>query len=467
MNEDSTFEVIRVTSGPKHHLFGFHDLVQSNARGDLLLGLEVADISRPPLPGEKCAAGVIADGSFKRVLDTNTWNYPQGARQQWIGDSDLFTCNLRDECGRVVASVNDGRKCEQLYTLPFPIHCQNAGKAFFINYDRLHAVGAYGYVPSKYLAIPVRIDDVPSNDGLWIGDMSSGKKDLLISVKEIASVGEIRPVHTGFPHYVTHPMLNPTGDRIAFLHRYRLRDGGETTRLMTVGIDGRGLRCLGKGFLSHFTWISNDEIFIWGADQPRVYAMRESRIWNLPFMVYLAKIAKSTIKLGRRFHLRKNQIEDRGGHSKIQSMSFLRVRDGDEFAIEESAVGVLTEDGHPMASPRNLNLLVNDTYPDEDGTRTLMLYDVKANRRINIGKFKMLNEYPDNTKFDSRAVQSGTDVRIKAKFDKGIYMFTRSGLHCDLHPRWSYSGDRIYFDSIHEGSRQIYSVEVSQIYGTI
>ena len=76
------FNVRRVTDGPKHHLFGFHDLVQSNARGDLILSLEVEDISRPPMPGETCASGVVRDGAFIKIHDTHTWNYPQGARQQ-------------------------------------------------------------------------------------------------------------------------------------------------------------------------------------------------------------------------------------------------------------------------------------------------------------------------------------------------------------------------------------------------
>ena len=76
-------EVIRITNGPKHHLFGFHDLVQSNAKGDLALALEVDDISHPPLPGETCWSGVVPTdgGEFIPIHTTHTWNYPQGARQ--------------------------------------------------------------------------------------------------------------------------------------------------------------------------------------------------------------------------------------------------------------------------------------------------------------------------------------------------------------------------------------------------
>ena len=58
---------------------------------------------------------------------------------------------------------------------------------------------------------------------------------------------------------------------------------------------------------------------------------------------------------------------------------------------------------------------------------------------------------------------SGVDDKILAGISQQSLAFTRSGLHCDLHPRWNNKGTRIVFDSIHEGSRQVYSVDVSSI----
>lgn len=41
-------------------------------------------------------------------------------------------------------------------------------------------------------------------------------------------------------------------------------------------------------------------------------------------------------------------------------------------------------------------------------------------------------------------------------FTRELYAFTRSGLHCDLHPRWRGDGTQVAFDSIHEGTPQPY-----------
>ena len=452
------FEVKRITNGPKHHLFGFHDLVQTNAKGDLALCLEVDDISHPPLPGDTCLSGIVpADGGeFAPVHKTHTWNYPQGARQQWIGDSDFFTCNDRDDNGKVFAWIADARARKTIKRLPFPVHCLNASTrmAFWMDYDRTYACGGYGYSGSSHSGKWV---DIPEDDGIYAGNLDDGKSELLVTMAEVAKCGEPRPVRTGYPHIVTHFLLNPTGERIAFLHRYLVPDGGGITRLMTVGTDGRGLRCLAKGFLSHFTWISSDQLMIWGDDQRSLSAFRESPYLRIPGVLQLAQVAKAGMRIVRNVLSRKKG-GDFGGN--VQSKAFLVIDDRDNGEIRRTAVGILTEDGHPMARPGNLKMLVNDTYPDASGDRILMLYDVDGQKRQNIGTFRRLFAEPDMAAFDWKTALLGRDSRVNRKTDIKAMMFYASGFHCDLHPRWSFDGKMAYFDSIHEGTRQIYGVSI-------
>ena len=55
------------------------------------------------------------------------------------------------------------------------------------------------------------------------------------------------------------------------------------------------------------------------------------------------------------------------------------------------------------------------------------------------------------------------DPKILSSITPEDLAFTRSGLHCDLHPRWSRDGRWVLFDSIHEGTRQLYAVDVNNL----
>lgn len=57
-------KIERLTSGPKHHLFGFHDLLITNGVGDKYLSLEVDTMNRPPLPGELFGVGYVKNGQY-------------------------------------------------------------------------------------------------------------------------------------------------------------------------------------------------------------------------------------------------------------------------------------------------------------------------------------------------------------------------------------------------------------------
>ena len=457
------FEVKRITNGPKHHLFGFHDLVQTNGKGDLALALEVDDISHPPLPGESCLSGIVpaGGGDFIPVHKTHTWNYPQGARQQWIGESDLFVCNDRDENGNLFAWVSDARDRKTVGRLPFPVHCINTQEnlAFWQDFDRLHMVGGYGYTPFVAQIQKHSLSkDLPKDDGIWVGNLKTGESSLLVSIYDVAACGEKHPVKTGYPHYVTHAMLNPSGTRLAFLHQYRVPDGGDIARILTIGIDGRGLRCLGKGVLSHFTWIDDRTIFTWGEHQPALSAFREAAWLRIPGVLQGALAAKKVMRMMRMMRASKAHGGKPADRSQ-QSKAFLLMHDDDNAGIVKNGLGIMVEDGHPMGCPGNEAIVVNDTYPDSSGYRTLMFYDVHSEHRTDIGRFKMISDKPDVSRFDWRLAMSGVDVRVKKKFPRDLYLFTRSGYHCDLHPRWSHDGKRAYFDSIHEGSRQVYAVD--------
>ncbi len=92
---------------------------------------------------------------------------------------------------------------------------------------------------------------------------------------------------------------------------------------------------------------------------------------------------------------------------------------------------VFTSDGHCSFSP-DRRWLLTDTYPDARDIRALMLFHLESETRIDIGKYH------------APPALNGP-------------------LRCDLHPRWNRDGRQVCIDSAHEGERQMYIIDVSEI----
>ncbi len=99
-------------------------------------------------------------------------------------------------------------------------------------------------------------------------------------------------------------------------------------------------------------------------------------------------------------------------------------------SYEKVGEGLLTSDGHCSYSP-DRNWILCYTYPIE-GYRQLMLYSTERDELVRLGQFYSVPQLVGE-------------------------------IRCDLHPRWNRSGDWICFDSTHEGSRQMYVMDLSAV----
>ena len=437
-------KVICATKGPRHHLFGFHDLIAFNETGEKLLSIESEIINRPPISDEEFGVGYVLweKQQFIELGKTYAMNYPQGARQQWIDNAHFIVNNkVGDHWGADIYDVAVGKKVK---TIDSTCHILSLDKkiAYGINYSRLHRLGGYGYIglPDKTIN-----EEIPLNDGIFKTCIETNKTELIVSINEVADCDPTTSVRNGFHHYITHLVLSPDGQRIAFLHRFFLPDGGIRHRLMTIGINGENLRCIACGFLSHFDWKDSETIYIWGRLGNSIDSLRANPIMSNPIVAPILGIAK---KLVRSVMRRSHSID----------MSMLYIKDTDAKYVKPFALGIITADGHPMTCPTDRNYCICDTYPDSNKERCLFTYEFSSGIRRNIGIYRMSDELPDTTLFDQYS--QGLDSKILSLFSPDLFSFTRSGLHCDLHPRWDVQGNMVAFDSIHEGSRQIYIYKI-------
>lgn len=438
-----------LTKGKGNFFFGFHDLVAWNTAGDKLLALRIDNILTPPNPDVPCDIGYVnGDESFVKLGQTYAYNYPQGARQQWVGNTDLFVVNDRiNGAWRSKVYNTTTKECTELEYSTHVI--TDDGWAFAQDYARLYRVGGYGYTG---LPDPYASEHVSENTGIIKHNIHTKAASLLISLKEIAHF-QLNP-NLGNNHYLTHLLLNPSQTRLAFLHRYKLKDGGETTRLMTIGIDGNNLKCLASGFLSHFDWKDDTHIAIWGRTGSGVEKLRSSLLYRMIPSGLISQAKKVIKKLMYK--------KPKGAAAKPNAaFNWLLFKDENNAEPAFLAKGIVNEDGHPMFCPANRDWMICDTYPDENGIRVLFLFQYSTQKRVDLGTYKMIDTKPDLK--ESAAYLTGVDKGVMKAFSLEQMAFTRSGLHCDLHPRWKKDGTMVAFDSIHEGKRLIYGYDVSNI----
>ena len=433
----------RLSLPPSHHFFGFHDICAWNYAGDKVAALRVSVIDRPPTGTDVAEAGFVDEttGNFTPLVETTAYNFPQGARQLWTPHGG-FWVNVRvDDHWGAVRVAEDGTKLQTIEQALYAISCDGT-VGWGLNFARMNRLAGYGYTGLADRTAKVA---APETDGIWEVDLATGATRLLLSIRDVAAAagGQIGEGH----HYLTHMVPSPSNHRLLFLHRYWLGDGGLHNRLMSIRPDGSDLRCHAEGFLSHFDWHDDQRVVIWGRAGARVDRLRRHPLLQIPGVRPLARIAKRVVKLAT-------------GNSQALRMYFLEIDIENDVAVPIWP-DILQADGHPMFCPANRQWMIVDTYPDADGVRPLMLLNVATGRNVPMGRYPMLHARPDTTRLQETLQH--VDPHLVKSVGAADIAFWRSGLHCDLHPRWKADGTAACFDSIHEGTRQMYRVDTSSI----
>ncbi len=410
----NTLAAHRVTSGPKNHFFGFHDVCPWDVSDKRLLAMETDFIDRPPAPRDKARICLIdaKSGELKVIAETRAWNFHQGCRLQWLpGATDKIIYNDREgnDFISVIMDVKTGKKV----TFPYPVYAVSpvGDYGLGVNFSRLQRYGGYGY-PA---ATEGNNDPFPKNDGVFKVDFETGKIELLISIHSVAHFKNAP--RDDEHHILTHIAFNLSGTRICFVDKFKLPDGGFWNRFISANPDGSDMYVL-PGHISHFDWRNDDEIFGYGKFNPKIMTLRKTGIFQSPLLKPLLSVVRKM----------------RGGlKQKIAGQGYLLFTDKTQ-KVKHIAADIMTEDGHPAFSPDG-QWVVTDTYPDKHHYRTLILYDWEHNKKRELGKFYTL--YP--------GANESWDV---------------SEMRSDLHPRWNHKGTEICFDSVHEGTRQMYIVNI-------
>ncbi len=256
----SSFElkIQQLTSGPRHHFFGYIGQCQTipwNSSGRYILGLEIDTIDRMPAPCESATIILIDtrdNYEILRIDKTHAWNPQQGTMFYWnpLAPETQFFFNDRDTAsGKVFTVLYDITKKQRLMEYRFndtPIGNSGVaadGSAWLgLNYGRLARLRLVTGYPD---ALDWSKDEVaPENDGIFIVDMKTGEKRLLVSYQQLEiKLKERDPEleHDGL--FINHTLWNRNSDLIYFFVRagWNVQGGKRINTPFSIRADGTGL----------------------------------------------------------------------------------------------------------------------------------------------------------------------------------------------------------------------------------
>ena len=362
--------VYPLTRGPGYHWFAYYDKYQTDPSDRYVLSMKVDFEHRSPTPDDEIKIGMIdlkKGGKWIELGTSCAWNWQQGCMLQWRPGSDneiLWNDRVDD---RFVCNILNVKTREKR-TIPSPVYTVSPdGKfALTLDFERVQDVRAgYGYAG---IADRNREKSAPDNAGIYKVSLDDGKKELIVSLEEIADIPYPLEDLKSYKHYFNAINISPDGKRFAFLHRWVV--AGEAarisplgTRFLTASVDGGDIHVINDSRMtSHFWWKNSQQILAW-ANRPGE---------------------------GNRFYL---------------------FEDNKERSYKVIGEDVLKVDGH-CSYMQNQDWIMNDTYPDENRLVELYLYNSKTGEKLVLGEFYMDPDYTGEWRVDLHPRQSRDGKKI-------------------------------------------------------
>ena len=250
-------EIEQITQGPQNHFFGYIGHVQNipwNGSERYLLSLRVGFHDRMP-SADDAADIVLLDAedhyAARKVEETRAWNPQQGTMMYWNPDAPdtQFFFNDRDPATNrifcVLFDIEQNRRVREYRFDDTPFGNggvnQSGGSFAGINYGRMARLRPVTGYPEAYDWNPGAAH--PEDDGVFVVDVATGAKRLLVSFRQMRdALVERHPHIDKTPLFINHTLWNRDGDRLFFFVRGNFNRRPERVNMpMTVRADGSEL----------------------------------------------------------------------------------------------------------------------------------------------------------------------------------------------------------------------------------
>lgn len=278
---------------------------------------------------------------------TTTWCWQQGCMLQWNpqnpSEEVIYNCLVNNQYGSTIRNINTNQRIID-FSRPVYSVSSTGNRAVSLNFSRLGRLRpGYGY---SALADTSAGQPAPSDDGMYLMDLSTGKSELLISLQRLAT-----EVHcdADSQHYINHATFSPDGNSLAFFHLWH-GNNGRQHRFCAINIHTGKLSVLESLLtVSHYCWKGPQEIL--------ATALDASGNWNY-FHYNLATESRESARLP------------------------------------------LKGDGHPMFCPSNPDIIISDTYPDLKRDQHLFIANLKTKEAWDLAAFFSPSKYSGQIRCD-------------------------------------------------------------------
>jgi hypothetical protein len=268
---DLSVTVRPLTHGPLHHFFGYIGQVRTipwNATGRYIVALQTGFQNRMPTPAD--AADIVLidtrhDDAITVVEHTLAWNPQQGTMLYWNPEQaeTQFFFNDRDPAtNEIFCVLYDTARRRRIAEFRYPDAsfgnsgvAQHGGRFLGINYGRLarlRPVTGYPGAHDRTAGVAQ-----PADDGIFIVDVATKDKRLLVSFKQLAdNLRATHPEVDGKELFINHTLWNRDDDRIYFFVRgdFEKREDSKCNIPCVIHPDGSGLRALSQFIGGHPDW---------------------------------------------------------------------------------------------------------------------------------------------------------------------------------------------------------------------
>jgi hypothetical protein len=397
--------------------FGYYNYCPLNITGKKLLAHKTYFEGRMPNGSDVVDIGYFAypQGDFIKVAESKAFNWQQGSMLQWLGPDYDHSIIFNDVEGNNYVSRIIDLRTKKKRTLPKAIYGVDPNGKFSIslNFERCYFTRAYSYAPIVNEKWNTRIS---ADDGIIRIDLETGDYNTIIGLKDFLKNQNIADDGESM-HWFEHIMMNPSGTRFSFYHRFGTKQSF-STQLYTADVNGNNIwkhPSQPSSSFSHLGWKSNNTYIVF------TYPQTNLRRWYDTNVTENKKDKKSSLirfiyKKFVKVIVPKKLIYFARGQMGYQ------LTEDQNRELKKISEGILKKDGHPSFT-KNGRFMLTDTYADEEGYRHLILYDLKKNRVIPVGKF--------------------------------LSSFNNCGWRADLHPRFSFDERFVVIDSAHSGYHQL------------